>query len=190
MILGVVAAVMSLRGEMRLLEKASWMLIIALLLVSEFAAIRKSDEQAASDRKKQDESFELVLKKEDESFKQTLQGFRDETTHATTILGTAQRVANIAKTNLENLTGGDSYAYMAPQFPTETGAVPLAIVNVGNYPLTGVTVVATDITELPFKTFPSIVVGTLSAHAVRRIDMFLAPNPEASKAPSVWLLSR
>jgi hypothetical protein len=57
-ILGLVAAVMSLRGEMRPVEKAAWMLIISTLLVAEIETIRSdrmhADNQAKTDRATQD----------------------------------------------------------------------------------------------------------------------------------------
>jgi len=127
-ILGLVAAVMSLRGEMRPLEKAAWMLIISGLLVSEIQSIRtdrrQADEQAKSDRQIQDEAFRKVLRKEDDQLQRTLQGF--------------EMVRRMAKTSIENQTGGDSYAYVTPQIGVSP--TPLTIYNYGTNTLTGVLV--------------------------------------------------
>jgi hypothetical protein len=127
-ILGLVAAVMSLRGEMRPLEKAAWMLIISVLLVAEIQSIRtdriRADNQAKSDRQAQDTAFELVLKKEDAQLQETLQGF--------------DSVRRLAKKSIENQTGGDSYAYVTPQMGVTP--IPLTIYNYGANTLTGVLV--------------------------------------------------
>jgi hypothetical protein len=127
-ILGLVAAVMSLRGEMRPLEKASWMLIISTLLVAEIQSIRTdrthADSQAKSDRVAQDRAFELVLKKEDAQLQETLRGF--------------EAVGRLAKKSIENQTGGDSYAYVTPQMGVTP--IPLSIYNYETNTLTGVLV--------------------------------------------------
>jgi hypothetical protein len=64
---------------MRPAEKASWMLIISVLLVAEIHSIRwdktYADDKARSDRTAQDAAFELVLKKEDAQLQETLRGF-------------------------------------------------------------------------------------------------------------------
>ena len=85
-------------------------------------------------------------------------------------------MAGLAKDSLNNLTGGGSVAYVAPQVPAN-GRIPLGIVNAGRYPLTGVTVVVEDITTFPFKISPTTVVGTLSSHIVRELDLSVAPVP-------------
>ena len=127
-ILGLVAAIMSLRGEMRPMEKASWMLIISILLVAEIQSIRSdrtyTDGKAKSDREAQDKAFELVLKKEDAQLQETLQGF--------------SAVAGLARKSIENETGGSSYAYLTPQMGFTP--IPLTIYNYGTNTLTGVLV--------------------------------------------------
>jgi len=127
-ILGVVAAIMSLRGEMRSLEKASWMLIISVLLVAEIHSIRtdrtNTDTKAKKDRDTQDQAFTLVLKKEDQQLQETLRGF--------------DSVGRLARMSIENQTGGDSYAYITPQMGATP--IPLTIYNYGTNTLTGVLV--------------------------------------------------
>jgi hypothetical protein len=53
----------------------------------------------------------------------------------------------------------------------------MLIVNSGSYPLTGVTVVVTDVTTFPFRVVPTLFVGTLASHAIRPIGMDLTPIP-------------
>jgi hypothetical protein len=80
------------------LEKASWMLIISVLLFAEIHSIRwdktHTDDKARSDRTAQDAAFELVLKKEDAQLQETLRGF--------------DTVGRLARKSIENQTGGDS----------------------------------------------------------------------------------
>jgi hypothetical protein len=127
-ILGLVAAIMSLRGEMRPLEKAAWMLIISVLLVAEIKSIRSdrthAENQAKAERSAQDAAFELVLKKEDAQLQETLQGF--------------DTVASLARRSIENETGGDSFAYLTPQMGFTP--IPVSIYNYGKNTLTGVIV--------------------------------------------------
>jgi hypothetical protein len=127
-ILGLVAAIMSLRGEMRPVEKASWMLIISTLLVAEISSIRSdrthAENQAKADRAAQDAAFELVLQKEDAALQETLRGF--------------ETVAGLAKKSIENETGGDSIAFLTPQMGFTP--VPVSIFNYGKNTLTGVIV--------------------------------------------------
>jgi|ERR1700674_1397348 len=129
-ILGLVAAVMSLRGEMRPIEKAAWMLIISTLLVAEIHSIRSdrthADNQAKVDRAAQDAAFELVLKKEDAALAESLLGFNT--------------VAGLAKQSLEIETGGKSFAYLTPQVFSGITPIPVSIYNYGKNPLTGVVV--------------------------------------------------
>jgi hypothetical protein len=74
-VLGAVAAIMSLRPDMKILEKAAWMLIVSALLYAEIRAIRQdrtnADRQALEDRQKQDESFKKIRDGQDADFKAT-----------------------------------------------------------------------------------------------------------------------
>lgn len=64
-ILAAVAAIMSLRPEMRIAEKAAWLLVVGLLLSAELQSIRadriKNDAQYLRDRKEQNDKFQAVL---------------------------------------------------------------------------------------------------------------------------------
>jgi hypothetical protein len=112
-ILGAVAAVMSLRPEMRPPEKALWIALVALLLASELRAIRvdrrSADAQALKDRKEQDSAFSAIRQKEDQSLNKTLEGFKRESDSAKAISEKTQKIANLSERNLENITGGKSF---------------------------------------------------------------------------------
>ncbi len=148
-----------------------------------------------ADRQASNAEQQKVRTDENNRFDAIAQGLKDsivaskgqfDTTigHVDSVLKTTQRVSNLAKDSLENLTGENSVAYLSPQPPTDDGHVPLAIVNAGKFPLTGVTVVVVDSTTYPFKTEPAVIVGTLASHVVRPIDLSVMPIP-GSNPPGI-----
>ena len=175
------AAAMSVHDEMKGWQKGIWLIVIGAFLITELRAISKDREeaqhQAAESRKNQDSAFAEVLKEQNRQFSATAQGFSGTYTKIGGVLKTTQGVAKLAKDSLENLTGGDSVSYLAPQPPNADGSVPLAIVNPGKYPLTGVTLVVEDVTTYPFKIRPAIFVGTMASHVARLIDFSVSPVP-------------
>jgi hypothetical protein len=78
------------------------------------------------------------------------------------------------------ITGGDSYAYVAPQ----PGMIPIPLViwNAGNYTLNGVTVTihnGRDFTNASaFLTRPILNVGVLAPHGHQLLPVFITPDPE------------
>jgi hypothetical protein len=80
-VLAVVAAAMSIHGEMRGWQKAIWMLLIGGLLVVELRTITKekaeSETKALADRAEQDARFADIRKAQDEDFKQTAEGLKE-----------------------------------------------------------------------------------------------------------------
>jgi hypothetical protein len=104
--LGFGAAVMSLRGEMRSLEKAAWMIVIGLLLWSEYRAIGRDHRESEAAQRKQEDNFAEILRAERDNINRTLNGFQDETSSAQNILDTTRGVSKLAQENLLNMTGG------------------------------------------------------------------------------------
>ena len=80
-VLGAVAAVMSLRPDMKVGEKAAWMLIVASLLYAEIRAIRRdraeAESQALESRQEQNNAFKAIRDKQDQDFKDTADGLKD-----------------------------------------------------------------------------------------------------------------
>ena len=181
-LLALVAGVMSLRPEMRLLEKAAWVVILVAFTVLEVRAINRNDEENRKARDRQNESFNAIVQKLESSARTSEGQYASTISHVDDVLGTTESVANLAKESLEDITGGNSFAYLAPQPATEGGGVPLAIVNPGRYPLTGVTVTVRDVTEYPFRTYPTLSVGTLASHVVRQLDFEVKPIPGTDPA--------
>ena len=154
-------------------SKAAWLAVFFALTGLEICTLyrERSDNQAqqAQSRIDEDNRFAGILEQSQKQFDATM-------AKTGTILDETQTVARLAENSLDNLTGGDSVAYIAPQ-AVQNGRVPLVIVNAGRYPLTGVTIIVMDWTTLPFKTEPTIFVGTLASHAVRGLDVSINPLP-------------
>jgi hypothetical protein len=112
-ILGAVAAVMSLRPDMRPPEKALWMIVVGVLLASEMRAIRadrkNADTQSLKDRKEQDSAFSAIRQREDQSLNKTLEGFKAQSDSTNAILEKTQKITDLSERNLENITGGKSF---------------------------------------------------------------------------------
>jgi hypothetical protein len=141
--LAVVAGVMSVR-DVKILGKISWVLLLVCLLITEFRAIDK--DRADNEQKEkeffatQQKGFGEISQQAGANFEQTTRGLETAINGLNSVLGTTQDVAKLAKRNLENITGGDSFAYLVVE-PTE-GAVGYSVnvFNNGSDILTGVTV--------------------------------------------------
>ena len=177
-LLALTAGIMSVRPEMGSPEKMCWVALLIAFTLLEVRAINKGEEDSRVARNEQNRAFEAIVQDLKGSMEASNGQYESTIGHVDTVLKTTNQVANLAKDNLENLTGGNSAAYLAPQPPTADMCVPLAIVNPCKYPLTGVTVVITDVTSFPFKTYRSTIVGTLASHTVRLTEIVLKPEPK------------
>jgi hypothetical protein len=139
-ILGAMAAIMSLRPKMRLLEKAGWMLMISAMLAGEIHSIRADRtatniEQAkvrdAENRRFDEiaEGLEHSIRLSKDQFTITMGNFaqsnRRENTHFESLLREEGHIFSSMQSSehdtLGALTGGDSYDVLVP---TSTGAGP------------------------------------------------------------------
>jgi hypothetical protein len=130
--LGVVAAAMSLRGEMRGKEKLAWMIMLFALLLLELTSI---DEERLAN-----ENLRVATRQQEaDSFQSIAQGITRSVE-----LSQRQFEATIGTTNhiLSNITGGQSYAVVVPILGAyrPDRPVPLAIESHGTNILTGVSV--------------------------------------------------
>lgn len=91
----------------------------------------------------------------------------------------------------DDLTGGDSFAYLVPQPHAGTNVLPLAIWNHGDYILNGVTVRIRnlrDFTNPPvFIATPIITVGVLAPHGFQLLTDVLHPQPDKSGIDYYWI---
>jgi hypothetical protein len=183
-VMGAVAAIMAARTKATGAEKATWMLIISALLVIEIAAINKERYFARLNE-------DIRVTQEQRKFREIARDIRDAATKTTQqldatmakeneVLGTTQQVADLSKKNLENITGGKSFAIVTPQVWSGIVPIPLSIYNYGNDTLTGVTVSIYGKTEWNnprgFFDAPTINVGTLHAGEMKLLKESITPD--------------
>jgi hypothetical protein len=149
-IIAVLAAVMSVHPDMHPRHKVIYFSLMAALLLTEFRAMRKDredvEQKALADRAAQDAAFAQVLNRENEQFGATKRGFSDTAQNLNGVLQTTQGVANLAKDNLQQVTGGNTYAYVVPENFFGPNRLFVEILTVGHYNLTGVKVVIAAVT--------------------------------------------
>lgn len=155
--------------EMRTGHKAVYLLLVICLIFTENRAINKdrADSLKAEDDHRNEERGK---------FQSIADGL-----DATIANSDRQFAATMGKQNelLQNLTGGDSFAFVVPQTHAATSnGLPLAIHNRGKYMLTGVTVTVwgPHVFECvnPFDVVP-FYVGTLNPGEIRTIGLSLKP---------------
>jgi hypothetical protein len=188
--LAVVAGIMSVR-EMKEVAKISWVVLLIMLLFTEFRAIDKDHYLA---EKAQEEFFEAqrvgfhdIAKQASTDFASTTSGLTAAITGLNSVLKTTNKVATLAKKNLANVTGGDSFAYTLP--PSSYPILPKGygldkagfhVVNAGDNVLSEVTVsiavaVSADFTDAaPIN--DAVAVGTLAPHMTAVIPKWITPK--------------
>jgi hypothetical protein len=136
--LAVVAAVMTFRGEMRGKEQLAWTLLLFSFMFLEITSINTEREASEYIRsvaiEQQRKSFEKIGKGIEGSIVQSEKQFEKTMQKET-------QISELSRRNLENVTGGNSYAVVEPalmQWPSTD--VPLSITNRGGDILTGVSV--------------------------------------------------
>jgi hypothetical protein len=140
-----VAAAMSIHPDMKAPEKAIWMVLIGLLVVAEFHAIKadknSSDDAAKKDRTTRDLEFQSEMDSQNRAFIATTKRLLDEEEQS--------RNYQVALTkgiddNLNALTGGDSYCFVGlfswnSDLPSTAHAPARAMLSkIGKWPLYGV----------------------------------------------------
>lgn len=145
---GVVAGIMSVR-DMKVLGRIGWILLLVLLLVTEFRAIDKdradSAREFAAQRKEQDDKFQNVLGVQNKDFAATAQSL--EQTYSQSQKQFSATMGGISR-EIDTVTGGNSYivfTYVPDQRFLYFG-------HVGNYTLTSVLVRIVDL-DSPTKDF-------------------------------------
>ncbi|HXM98334.1 MAG TPA: hypothetical protein VN982_07665 [Candidatus Dormibacteraeota bacterium] len=165
-LLGAGAALMSLRTEMRPLEKVAWIVIITILATTEIIAINKGDEANLRARKDQNDRFDKEEKKLDqlreqqkEEFNKTAEGLKAAIDKSNRIFARTEQgfqavikreqdIANVSNSALGQITGGDQYCYLEALFGGG-GSAQLAVMNSGPLPLQRCHIVLSEIKTTP-----------------------------------------
>lgn len=206
-VLGLVAAVLPfLREKVGRKEKSFWVVLLTGCLTVEVWSIRLED--IKRDREQEFTSCENLR-----AFKMIADGLRDDglanQAHYTStisrvdgVLTTTQNVARLARENLQNVTGGNSYAYVYPKLIIGSlSDYILEIHNMGEQVLTGVTVktslVISGVPQPGVKGIPDLVtrenrvlnIGTLAPNTGEKIpEVVLTPELRADGTATYRLL--
>lgn len=125
-------------------KKLLWTVIVAALVGFEIRSTiydrREHDLEQAIARCEQLHSFNGIADKLEADIKQNQDHFDATMDEEKGILATAKRVGELSKSNLENITGGDSFAYAVP-FSTGGDSSSLILRNDGDQVLSGLSVV-------------------------------------------------
>jgi hypothetical protein len=161
------------------------------LAVSELWAIRQDqiqhDREQALASCQQLQQFQGIANSLNTSMSTSNSQFQTTVGHVDSVLEMTQQVSKLAKDNLQNLTGGKSFAYLVPQVASGVVPVPFSIHNDGNNILTGVTIsvrkgLIEEDNPSPWGPYddPTIYVGTLHPQDIRLITMRITPHPGKS----------
>jgi hypothetical protein len=139
--LATVAGIMSLRPEMKFPEKVAWVLLLIIFAYLEVKAIKRGDADNKDARDKQTVEFNAIASGLSSSISASQNQYHSTITHVDDVSTETKSVAELAKANLRNVTGGDSYAYIIPVTSDRTAqALNMVLHNAGGNMLTGVTV--------------------------------------------------
>lgn len=180
-VMGVAAALMAARTKATGYEKAGWMLLMFALLFVELRAIRK--DRLGSEAKQAQAEKDLK------------QNFSDIGEGIKVSIAESDRnfAATMGKTNqvLENITGGDSFAYVSPQnFSGDRFAG--VVWNNGEQALSGLTLTIAHTSEPDWggAFFRPIFIGTIGPHEYAPIPTFIF-QPKADEKTgqdSYWIM--
>lgn len=192
-VLGFLGVVVPLfRGKMGRLEKAAWMAFLAILLILEIRSIHL--DQVQHDREKalasceELRSFQEIASTLKSSIAASQTQFDTTIGHVDSVLKTTQNVASLSQKNLNNITGGDSYAYVVPQ---DSGPViPLSLHNYGKNILSGVSITIINLQDpnWPFEIRQPIAIGTIAPYGFASVPVPVVPQPDPKTGiASYWI---
>ena len=194
-ILALAAGIMSVRPQMRPAEKFAWVGLLITFAILEVVAIGRSDRANEAIRDRQNDAFNVIADGLEASIKQSRTQYESTINHVNGVLTTTQSVGKLAQENLENVTGGNSYAYVAPTYRMRP-TVTLRMYNHGGQILNGVILTIIEIqapspngvvNPLP-DTSPGIQMGTLPPYADVSVPQALTPHPDPKAGIAQYLI--
>lgn len=181
--LGVVAVIMAVRADsFRRGEKVVYVLIAFALFIVEMRAVYRDRDEHDKQQSELRQRGDAARDAERESFAKLLQAGKD-------LFSNTQQIETLAKRSLENVTGGNSYAYVSPQLGYPE--VPLVVWNNGDQVLSGVTLTIAHTQEPNWgeSFFRPIFIGTIGPHGHAPVPMFLSPTlEEKSGQDNYWIM--
>jgi len=185
------------------LEKAAWTFLMFALLGLELRTLsldrKEHDEQQSFNRCQDQQRFQATADRLGTAITQAQVQYSSTIDHVNRVLAETQSVARTAKQNLENVTGGDSFAYVYLEMVVGENSFMLKIHNEGRQILSGVNVTMYRVVEGSFTpgvhkpVFTAdrtvIGVGTLSPGEGRTIAdvMQLRLRPDGTASYHLWI---
>jgi hypothetical protein len=185
-IMGLVIALMALPKEPSGIEKFLWIIVITGLMFAEITKLYRADVA-------QTQTFQSILcslKATDEGLQATARGIKEAVQGINTASLKISDVGDLAKKNLENVTGGRSFAIVTPQVWSGLVPIPLTIYNYGRQTLTGLTVTirgreAWDFIRNPSNPYSmyqaeasAVNIGTLHRGEMKVLQATITPSTE------------
>jgi hypothetical protein len=143
-LLALAAGIMSVRPKMPLREKLIWVFVLIAFAVLEVRAIRRSDQEAREHRESQNRAFNQIASDLKASIANSAGQYRSTIEHVDGVLTQTENLNALAKTSLENITGGDSFVAMIPDVAYSGDEITFSVINRGKNILAGATVLITN----------------------------------------------
>jgi hypothetical protein len=164
-------------------EKAVWVVICLVLCVVELKTIYR-------DRDQHDKQQAELQTQEDAARRVERNSFANLLNAEKALFSDTQNIETLAKKALENVTGGDSFAYVAPQRGYDQ--IPLIVWNHGDQVLSGVTITIAHTEEPNWGDafYRPIFIGTIGPHDHAPIpNTFLSPKlDDKTGQDNYWIM--
>ncbi len=202
-LLALAAGIMSVRPEMHSAEKLTWVAILVVFAILEVNAINRTEADNKSARDDQNAAFKGIADGLKASLDNSKQQYETTIGHVDGVLETTQKVSVLAKENLENVTGGNSFAYVYPKNIGGSNNFRLFVHNEGKQILSGVVVTVVRVisgSAVPGENAFAIMqpeqnpisIGTLPPNEGRSISlpqglMTPIPRPDRTAHYHIWI---
>lgn len=103
------------------------------------------------------------------------------------LLGQTSQISQLAEESFRNITGANSFPYVAPQPAPYPGPVSLFVWDHGKYMLNGVSLKIESM-DNPNPFTPAIDVGVLHNGWGRPLSTVIQPNPDAKSGEDIWTI--
>jgi hypothetical protein len=143
-LLALAAGVMSVRPKMPFREKLIWVLVLIAFTVLEVRSIKRNDQEAREYRDSQNRAFNEIANDLKASIASSAGQYRSTIEHVDGVLTQTETIDALARTSLENITGGDSYIAMIPDVAYSGDEITFSVINRGKSMLAGATVLITS----------------------------------------------
>jgi len=171
---GACAVMVAMKEHARWAWKGPWLLLIIVFTAAELRMIKWSD----ADARKEKEYSECKIQRNFQAIERENQAtFRETMCEVSKVLDKTERVVNLSRTTLGNITGGGSYAYVIPS-GLRLGRVGLVLQGNGANILIGVKVriSETKLSQPQIDDEHVIDIGSLPPYGTFYLPVELHPN--------------